>query len=86
MALRSTGFSQSLHLTMPTVDFSGEAPKIFMSRAYSHCVGGDGGALAADSSAEEDGCGESGTLSHEKGEPGSGDELALSLSVIVAGA
>ena len=42
-ALRNTGFSHSLHLTMPTVLVSGEAPNTFMSRAESHCVGGEDG-------------------------------------------
>lgn len=66
---------------MPTVELNGDAPNTFMSRAESHCVGGDGAfaALAWGS----DGCGESGCLSHEKGDAGSGDELALNLSVIV---
>lgn len=42
MALRSTGLSQSLQRTTPRSDLSGSTPKIFMSRAESHDVGGEG--------------------------------------------
>ena len=42
MALRNTGFSQSLQRTTPISDLSGSTPKIFISRAESHDVGGEG--------------------------------------------
>jgi hypothetical protein len=42
IALRKTGLSHSLHLTTPMSEASGLAPKIFMSRAESHEVGGEG--------------------------------------------
>ncbi len=77
IALLITGFSQSLHLTRPTVELSGDAPKIFMSFAESHCVGGEGGSEGV-SGAE----GELGSLSQAKGESGGGDGLGLSLRVI----
>ena len=74
MALRSTGLSQSLHFTMPISDFSGWAPNIFISRADSHDVGGDG----SDATFSVFGGGEEGNASHENA---GGDSLAgLSLS------
>lgn len=39
---RSTGLSQSLQRTTPRSDLSGSMPKIFISRAESHDVGGEG--------------------------------------------
>lgn len=44
MKLLRTGLLHSLHLTRPIseVAVSGREPKIFMSRAESHEVGGDG--------------------------------------------
>lgn len=47
--LRRTGFSQSLHFTTPIsdTDVRGWQPKIFMSRAESHAVGGDGSEAAS---------------------------------------
>lgn len=48
-----------------------------MSRADSHCVGGEGG--ADDTS---DACGELGALSHENGLDGPGVGLGLSFNVI----
>lgn len=80
MALLSTGFPQSLHFTRPISDLSGSAPYIFMSRADSHDVGGEGGVLIA-SGVE----GTDGRLSQEN-EGGSGEWLGLSLIVmLVAG-
>lgn len=80
MALRITGFSQSLHLTSPAVALKGDAPKIFMSLAESHCVGGEGGSEGVSGVV-----GELGSLSHEKGEIGAGDGLGLSLRVMPDG-
>lgn len=78
IALRKTALSQSLHFTIPTVSRSGDAPNTFMSRARSHCVGGDDGSAGGVGRG-----GELGTLSQLNGDVGSGDELARSLSVIV---
>ena len=77
IALRITGFSQSLHLTRPAVEPKGEAPKILMSFADSHCVGGEGGSEGASGVV-----GELGTASHENADAGAGDGLGLSLRVI----
>lgn len=41
-ALRRTGLSHCLHLTMPICSLRGVEPKTFISRAESHAVGGDG--------------------------------------------
>ena len=56
---------------------SGDAPKIFMSLADNHCVGGEGGSEGVLKAA-----GELGSLSHENGDSGAGDGLGLSFSVI----
>ena len=62
------------------MELKGDAPKIFMSFAESHCVGGEGG------SDEVSGVvGEPGRLSHEKGDAGGGDRLGLSLRVMFKG-
>lgn len=78
IALCITGLSQSGHLTTPNSGRSGSAPKIFIWRASSHCVGGDGGG-----SEGEDTVGEAGKLSHEKGATETGAGSGLSLSRIV---
>ncbi len=62
---------------MPTVVFKGVAPNTFMSRAESHCVGGDGGEVGTSTD-----CGEFGTLSHENDDEGAGEGLGLSFSVM----
>lgn len=68
---------QSLHLIMPTSSSRGSAPNVFMSRAESHAVGGDGSSF--DALCAGGVCGET---SHENGEAG-GEELGLSLRAIV---
>ena len=79
IALCRIGLPHSLHFTIPYSDRSGSAPKIFMCRASSHCVGGDGGGSVGDETV-----GEAGRLSHEKGTAaGAGATSGLSLSVIV---
>ena len=60
---------------MSEVDVSGRAPKIFMSRAESHDVGGEGKVLSEVVGGE-------GT-SHEKGEAGGGEGLSLRVMVRV---
>lgn len=70
---------QSLHLTTPTVVFRGVTPKTFISRADSHCVGGEGGAVET-----SERCGELGTLSHENGLDGPGVGLGRNLRVMIA--
>lgn len=77
MALLSTGFSHSLHLTTPTSALSGLAPNIFMSRAESHDVGGEGRTLGS-----AGGEGDLGRFDQENGS-GEGSVLGLSLNVIV---
>ncbi len=79
MALLSTGFSQSLQRTTPTVVFKGVAPNSFMSFAVSHCVGGEGGTV------ETSGRGELGMLSQEKGLDGPGIGLGLNFNVMAGG-
>lgn len=72
MALRSTGLSQSGQRTTPMSDFSGSAPNVFMSRAESHDVGGDGSSASNGSVCDLGGSSES----HENG----GGELLVRLS------
>jgi len=81
-ALRRMGFAQSLHCTIPISDvlFRGSAPKIFMSRADSHDVGGG----KPDKGTDGEEGGGVGKLSKERG-VGDGDCLSLSFSVIVVG-
>lgn len=62
---------------MPTSVRSGSAPKIFIWRASSQTVGGDGGG-----SDGEEMDGDVGRLSHEKGAIGDGAFVDLSLSAI----
>lgn len=62
---------------MPTVVLRGEAPKIFMSFAESHCVGGEGGEAGVSGDV-----GVSGNLSQENGDEGPGDGLDFSFKVI----
>lgn len=73
------GFAQSLHCTIPISDvlLRGSAPKIFMSRADSHDVGGG----KADRDTGEEGGGVGGRLSKVSG-AGDWDCLSLSLRVI----
>jgi hypothetical protein len=75
------GFAQSLHCTIPISDvlLRGSAPKIFMSRAVSHSVGGDN---AESDTGGEEGGGVGGRLSKERG-AGDGDCLSLSFRVIL---
>jgi len=61
---------------MSEVDVSGRAPKIFMSRAESHDVGGEGRVLSEVVGGE-------GT-SQEKGEVGGGEGFSLRVMVRVA--
>lgn len=77
--LRRMGLAQSLHCTIPISDvlLRGSAPKIFMSRAVSHEVGGD----KVDRGGDERG-GVGGRLSKERG-AGDGDCLRLSFRVIL---
>ena len=82
MALRKTGFAQSLHCTIPISEvlLRGSAPNIFMSRAESHEVGGVG-------PDNEVGGGEGGgVVGRESKERGAGDGECLSLSFTVIGA
>ena len=57
---------------------SGDTPKTFMSRAESHCVGGEDGGFETSA-----GRGELGSLSQENGLDGPGVGLGRNLSVIV---
>lgn len=81
MALRRTGLAQSLHWTIPISDvlFRGSAPKIFMSRADSHDVGGG---IGDEESEGEEGGGVGGRFSKENG-AGDGDCLSLSFRDIL---
>lgn len=76
--LLKTGFPQSLHLTSPIseVDVSGRAPKIFISRAESHEVGGEGSEFSELVGGEG--------RSQENGEAGAGEGLSLRVMVRVA--
>ena len=78
-ALRRIGFEQSLHLTIPMSWERGDAPKVFMSGAESHDVGGEG----ARSEGSKAG-GDEGSRSHVKGDAG-GEGLGLSFRVIAGG-
>ena len=75
MKLLKTGFPQSLHFTSPMseVDVSGRAPKIFISRAESHEVGGEGNEFSELVGGE-------GT-SQENGDAGAGEGLSLRVMV-----
>ena len=79
--LRRMGFAQSLHCRMPISEvlLRGSAPKIFMSRADNHAVGGD---KAESGTGGEEGGGVGGKLSKERG-AGEGDCLRVSFRVIV---
>ncbi len=74
-ALRKMGFVQSLHCTIPTSEvlLRGSAPKIFMSRAASHEVGGG----KADKEGGEGG----GGLDRVWNERGAGDGVGECLSL-----
>jgi hypothetical protein len=74
IALRRIGLSQSLHLTTAISARSGFAPKIFISRADNHDVGGEG----SDAGSFEGG--EGGRFDQEKGE---GEPSGFSFKVIV---
>lgn len=76
IALRRTGLSQSLHLTIPNSDLKGSAPKTFMFLASSHCVGGEPG------SDIELADGDVGRLSQENGARGEEAYTGLSLRAI----
>lgn len=77
MKLLKTGFPQSLHLTSPIseVDVSGRAPKIFMSRAESHDVGGEGSVFSVLDGGEG--------ASQENGDAGAGEGLSLRVMVVL---
>ena len=78
IALRRIGLRHSLHLTRPVSWTSGSEPNVFISRAESHDVGGEG----ARSGGSKEG-GVEGSSSQEKGEAG-GEGLGLSLRVMAA--
>lgn len=81
MALRNTGLSQSLQRTTPGSDFNGSILKIFMSRAESHDVGGEGNSATC---ASVSGVVQRGIVneSQEKGDSGWLGRLSLSTMTV----